>query len=446
MTVNTFVIFANDQSWKIGVRGENTDPFFVEVAVPSEGGHASLAQQISQNLTEQGYEGQALILAIPSSWCLCASVQTDDLPRKHRRAAMVYRLEEKFPIAAEDVCVDFVEGSQHALGVCVQTTQVAPIVESLEQLGVVVEQICPTTLLALQGWLTASDEAVQTDMAVWGYGDYLELFFLDNGVPIAWKTAHKHPKEVLLQLRIMAIEYGGALRIRVNQVDQEIIDRFASELGCQVVSTDHDTVQEMAVRSACDRSPESSAWINLRRDALDTGDSIRHIRQPLMAVIVTFVLFLAFLSGGMWWRSVQYGRIVDRYEVQQQALFRQLFPDQSVPTNIKSRIVSEHRRLASLRGETSQLATEKSSLLVLRDLLTNFPKGLRYRILELKLDGGRLYLEGQVRSHSDADAITASLNQMAWFEIEPPRTEKLADKGVGFTIIGMVALEEEGVQ
>ena len=52
---------------------------------------------------DEGFEpprGQrAAILAVPSSWCLCAGISLKGLPAKGRRQAMLYRLEEKLPLS-----------------------------------------------------------------------------------------------------------------------------------------------------------------------------------------------------------------------------------------------------------------------------------------------------------------------------------------------------------
>jgi hypothetical protein len=59
-------------------------------------------------------------------------------------------------------------------------------------------------------------------------------------------------------------------------------------------------------------------------------------------------------------------------------------------------------------------------------------------VLELRLDGGRLYLDGQVRHHTDADRIAAGLRQRGGLTVDPPRTQNLRDAGVGFTLTAAI--------
>ena len=443
MAAKAFVIFAADGPWRIGM-GESGEVTFLDLSASEDRDLSQVAASVVQTLELYGYEGQGVILAIPSSWCLCASINTEGLPRKNSRAAMIYRLEEKLPLAAEEIVVDFIDVEGQALGVSVQTTKVNPIVESLEQAGIAVQLICPTALLALQDRLTVDDEAAECDAMVWGNGDHIDLFCLANRIPTAWHLLTNNPNDLLTHLRIAAIGKGEPLHVQANNLEDTVIDRLKSSPDCQVELTDRTPIEEAAVHVA-DRMLQGqfSVWINLRQDALAVHDPIRHVRKPLTAAIVAGLVFLASLCGAMAWRAAQYDRMASRHATEQQTIFKEMFPDQVVPINVKSRFVSEHRRLANLRGESSGIQFNTSSLLILRDVLTRLPRGIRYRILEMRLGGERLYIEGQTRSHSDADTITASLNKNEYFDIEPPRTEKLADKGVGFTIIGVAGIEKK---
>src|SRR5947209_18703807 len=64
------------------------------------------------SLRSAGYAGQGVVLGVPSGACLCAPILSDDLPSKDRRRAMLYRLEEKIPLPAEEVVADFIPTSE----------------------------------------------------------------------------------------------------------------------------------------------------------------------------------------------------------------------------------------------------------------------------------------------------------------------------------------------
>src|SRR5258708_9296196 len=115
------------------------------------------------------------------------------------RRAMIYRLEEKLPIGAEDVVADFVPAGpadEQVLGVCAQKAALAPLVEALEENGVTVGAICPASLLALQQLLSNGALAAQglPDAVLWPS----ELFILRNGKLHGWSIIADEPKPLLL--------------------------------------------------------------------------------------------------------------------------------------------------------------------------------------------------------------------------------------------------------
>ena len=93
--------------------GGDTITFPVPLEQPAEA-----ADKVRESLVAAGCAGRDVILAIASGSCLCAAVGVHDLPGKDRLRALLYRLEEKVPVSAEDVVADFVSTSDGALGVC----------------------------------------------------------------------------------------------------------------------------------------------------------------------------------------------------------------------------------------------------------------------------------------------------------------------------------------
>src|SRR4051794_36802733 len=120
-----FVILPAPGAWHVGpAAGPLSDVPAAPDAAPDE-----LARAAADALRAAGYAGQGVAVAVPSAWCLCAAVRTDDLPPRNWRQAMAYRLEERLPVSAEDVVADFVPAADggEALGVCVEKKTVAPL-------------------------------------------------------------------------------------------------------------------------------------------------------------------------------------------------------------------------------------------------------------------------------------------------------------------------------
>ncbi|MCC6680512.1 MAG: hypothetical protein IT445_06375 [Phycisphaeraceae bacterium] len=199
-----------------------------------------------------------------------------------------------------------------------------------------------------------------------------------------------------------------------------------------------------------------AAYIDLRRGQLARGDRIHRVQTPFYAAVAATIVLLLSICATSLWRGHQYTLMVQEMQNSQQELFHQAFPDQKVPAGIVARLRSEHRKLAAMSGQGEQLPDWHSSLDSLHRTLTSIAylmgghtfgapgsskgskggEGLRFRVLELRLDRDDLYLDGQARSHSDADRIASTMRSDGQFVIDPPRTENLPDKGIAFTLVG----------
>jgi hypothetical protein len=448
-----YILFPGREAWRLGVSDGRAAAKLTDVAIPVEAEPRAIAATVAAALKAQGYRGEGVLLAIESSTCLCAPAHTDGLPAKHRRRAMTYRLEEKLPIAAEEVVADFIEGGPaadaEALGICVRRTALTPVVEALEESGVAVAAICPASLLALQYMMRDGGPLAAPplpDAVVWPdeRGETLELFVLRDRRLHGWYVLANRAKDLLMHVAMAAP--SGTLAAMALEPE------LRTALG---------TRPQLRVRELAAESPSTAAaslagavldgkvipWIDLRREALAVSDPFRQVRTPLTVAAAAVVLCLICLCAAMLWRANRYDTMANHLADEQQAAFRQAFPTGSVPPDVRSRLEAEERRLRGLSGDDSAPPAGDAGLVILRDLITHLPaeRDLRYRVLEVRLDQNRFTLEGQATAHGDADSIVASLKRGGGFIVEPPRTEQListdekggsGNKGVAFTITG----------
>lgn len=436
MTPETFVIILGDDSWRIGVV-DSDGPQCVEVDAPADAESQEKARKAFELLEQMGYRDQPVALAIPSASCLCAKISTADLPRRNQHQTMIYKLEEKLPVAAEGFVADFVPAQEHALGVCVQVQDVAPVVESLEACGVNIDVISPMALLALQSELNGNTHD-GCDILLWaGDAGYCDLFVCTDACPVAWYRVLADPSDITRQIKFVSTNNSASTRVACCKMPRSIVDAVKRLPEVELVDSDDKDMAEAAVTEA-NRvlTGKQAPLINLRRDALAASDPFRPIRGPLIATAVAAVLCLFCLNGVLWWWSAAYKSYTAEYESRQQAIFTELFPGARVPLGVKSRLASERRRLGGLRGQETQVPDQAPVLLYLRDALSQLPRDTRYRILEMQINDQRLLIEGQAQTHGGADAIAAALNRGSVFRIEPPRTENLAGQGISFTIRG----------
>jgi type II secretory pathway component PulL len=349
------------------------------------------------------------VLALPTSMCLCAPIGVADLPQRQRRQAMLYRLEEKLPVAAEDVAADFVESGDLALGIAVERRTLRPLAAAAEAAGLRVRAVCPASLLAVQ-------QRADTDgLVLWRVGrGRAELFSLGGGVPVAWYALADDPDDVALHVRMAT----------------------AGAADAPAVAERNDSVIESAIEAvAARRRP----WIDLLRADGAGGASSGGVagRGPGRWAAAAAVVFLGCVVAAMLWRSGRYDALAARSEAEQQAVFRETFPGQAVPPDVRSRLLSEARQVSD--APAGAAAAQAGDLVVLRDVLSYLPGETRFRVSDLRVEDGEFVLEGEARSHGDAEAVAASLRRRAGFTLAPPRTEQRAGRAVGFTLTGGVS-------
>lgn len=387
-----------------------------------------------------GFRG--VVLAIPSQWCLCATVSSDGLPRKKLRQGLLFRMEEHLPTSAEEMVADFITLGDHALGIAVQINQVAPLVEALEAHGLAIEVISTAPLLAAQEAPTHSSAQTAPHVVLWGDQDRLEMVILDAGRPRAWHLLSQNIDELKWPLGIQVLSRIEPLRVTAHNLNPQILEWLQTHDGVTVVSSDDQTLHTAAAVAAKDiLSGKTAGLINLRRDALAARGRLAQARTPLIWAAAAILIFLITLNAVMGLQTNRYQRIIATQVALQESVFSQLFPNRPLPINIKSRLASEKAGLASLRGHSSPLPAQTSALELLYRLLSSFPPDMKYRVLELRLDGDKLYLEGQARSHGEADTIAAAITNGSRLLVDQPRTEQLPQGGVSFTITGQAVSE-----
>src|SRR4051812_48698086 len=133
------ILFAGDAAWTLASARHS-----VQVPAGPSVSPESFAANVAAALRLMGYRGGPPLLALPSSWCLAATIDVSGLPHQDRKAA-VYRLEDALPLAAEEVAADVVASpdTRRALGVCVRVDRLRHILDALDAAGVNVQTIAP---------------------------------------------------------------------------------------------------------------------------------------------------------------------------------------------------------------------------------------------------------------------------------------------------------------
>ncbi|MCC7406888.1 MAG: hypothetical protein IT442_02375 [Phycisphaeraceae bacterium] len=457
------ILFASDDAWRLAVLLNDQSPRYANVPPPSNAEQADtpefLSERISQTLrailSEAAPDLAAApidaVLALPASWCYSAKVSTEGLPRGSRHTQpLLYRLEEKLPLPAEDVTADFQVHGPVARGVTVASTRLGPLLSALEKHDVHVHTITPTALLVAQGVISsvAHDSSPDTPrLMLLGDGDEVDLILLGamphpNGhAGRPWIEAWHHlPCDANLVSQWVNLQ---CLRQPASMPQIEAIGLppvFRASLcrrypGLLAGIDNGATTQDMATHAAADiLADRDSPWFNLRRGDLGAADRWRMTRPALHAAMLAAFFCLLTLTLAMTWRGLSYRANAGHAEQAQSQIFHDLYPGRPLPLAVRAFLDSERRRIEGLAGQGDDVPRPASALATLYETFRRLPTGLRFRLLELRFSPTTVALDGQVRSHADADILAGALRAQGGLQVDPPRTERLRDQAIALTL------------
>jgi len=379
MPKRTFILFASDTAWHAG-----TGDSLVQIRIPASATPDQIAQAAANSLKQLGHGASPIILAIPSNWCLCASIRTDDLPKADYKS-LLYRLEEKLPWPAESITADFIRHENSALGICIKTEKIRPLIDAIESHGIPIQTVTSTALLA------AAAQPASDSVLILRSSEHVDLFVVQNGKPTAWSVATTDESDIDLQLNLLSVDLP---RVEIKDVEN------------------------LALRAA-----QHVPFINLRQHDLAASDKLRLHRRPLNALLTSAAVLLITLTGLFLFRSHQYQQQARQSSDQLSRAFSAHFPAWEVPANIKAVIESEHRRLVTSPSTDLPPEATPPAIPTLYSLLSNLPADTTMNVQHLTINADSLDLEAQLKTYEDADLIAAAARK-AGLEVPPPQVRK----------------------
>lgn len=427
MAASAYILFPHGPTWQIAtVTGGHVA--FSDLLPPEGGPRAAspqlIAERLSADLARLGYTGQGVVLSLAAADCLSASIDIAGLPRGDRKA-MLYRLEEKLPMAAESIIADFVIGQGRALGACVREDVVSPLLHALESFGVAVQSISSVALLASQQLA----EGAGSQILLIGEGDQINVLLVRDGIPVSWSLLPARKTDLKLHVEMLAMESADELPLRACGVPTEAL----GDLAAQVVPTA--PRQVAAIAGAAVLESRLRPWIEFRRGSLAISDPLRQHRRALDGLLAAVAVFLICLTIGLLWRAHRYQRDARAAELKMADEFSATFPGWSVPSNIKTIVEKEHQKLQS--GGSGGLPPEanESAMRMLHAILSRLPSNLKFKIESMTFSDGTFELQGRVRAYADALSIGEAARQ-AGIDIPTPQAHRDAEGFWSFTLRG----------
>jgi len=384
-------------------------------------------------LGQLGCSGELICLGLGADRAMSAAIESRGIPRKGRRTAMLYRLEEQLPIDAEQLTADFLPPTEgRSLAIAVATAPTREIIDSLASGGVEVGAIHPTAMLALQQVRRGLEDARYVVMPTF---DELNVFAMAGGRPLGWYATASGKAEQALRyihadLLTRPTDDPGAVAV-IAKEPNDLAEALASDGPLQIAAIDADPLTLAA--QAAPSLTGGEGCPDFRRDQLAMGSLWKRTgRLPAVTAAVT-TLLLAALTGLFLLRGMQYSRIANTCRSAQLIEFDAVHPHSTPPPDIARYLADEHDRLRGISGAGADIPPRRSALNTLRNIAAALPQDMRLRITELRIAPGGMFMSGEARTFSDAEAVAAEL-AAAGFTVDPPRSESMPAGGVRFVI------------
>lgn len=422
------LMLGDDQAWRVYVPG--TPGGWVDVPVPSDASPEVVATAVAQIHRTAGWQRQWLF-SLPSSWCLCGQISTQNLPAKGRRHTLAYRLEEVLPLSAEQTYSAFIISGDAALGIATERARLEQWLEAFAGHEIEPWPVAPAALLAAQAIHVDSDSE---HWLLWGRDDAMEVLHLSSqGLPTAWYTLPQQAADVRNWLAASQLSPGT--QVVAIHIENSLVDLLKD--ARLSVNVRESPAFSQAVASA--GRARGKPWVHFDIHALETGETLAPwLRRPVTAAMAGLVIFLLGLATAGFVRAARYDSQARRDDEQQTQIFQDLFPKAAPPQDVRSRLASEARRLGSA-GTPDARTAQAPTHAQLRDLIDALPDEVRLHVTDIEIDPDKFSFEGEAKSREDVESVADALRHEGPFLPEPPSTSALTDKSVKFTLHGTIA-------
>jgi type II secretion system protein L len=374
------------------------------------------AKEAAESLRARGYRGRPVVLALPSAWCQCATIDLTTLKTARDRRAWVYRLEEQLPLAAENVTADLAaprgKTGGRGLGVCAETERLKSLVTSLEESGVRITTIAPAALLAAQS-IKTPEPGILLLASRDGTDATADVIAIERGLPVAWAWSGGDEQDIRLQVELASSQMAPQpLPPVVNKIERSI-----SELA---------TATARGIVAGRVRP-----WIDLRRGALSPRDRLGTHRRAINFTLASAALLLLAVTFAAAVHGARYASDARRSEQAMIDAFRAQFPGWPVPANVRAVVESELRR----RTEEGPTAASGAAASSMRAIIAAIPAEVHLAVDSMAFDSRAFEINGRVNQQSDVEVLAAAARS-AGFEVAPPQSHRAADGTWSFTISG----------
>lgn len=369
-----------------------------------------------------------IVLLIPDSWCLPATFNTNNIPKRHRKQALDYIMEEEVPLPVEEFVADYLsigpEGQ--VFGICCEKSRLEKVVGEILECGQCVEYICPISLVELQ---KVVEKYREPEVYIFRKNKHNNIFLIKENKPYIWMRTTHSSNELPLHLYHLVNKSSNIFKVALY--GDACKDRTSLNSLYRVEILEYsDHAKDLT--SFMDCIEFRKPWINFNRHSLvtpsyDTKKSINVLFASILILFISLNIVIAY-------RISQYKSVISDNINKKSDIYTRTFPgDELLSDNLASLLQTEYDRLVAQRGQP-KMPISNSPLRTLYIILCNLPINIRFRIDNILLDQNKIKIEGESLTHSTASAIAKSLSKNTNWEMDMPRTQKIKGQGIRFTL------------
>lgn len=373
------------------------------------------AQAVKSELDNLGYQGGPVVVGLHANRCVSGTFQSDDDTQNRSSNELLYDFEQVVPFSAEELTAQFVFGNNdQVFGVGIPVAELRPFLEELQDSGVNIESVAPSTMLAAQAIGTFDqDKFVVLD------SDCLELLLLTPAGICQWQKLPTDEAQAVQSLKLAGAGNEETALLISNHGSHA---SHAQSLEQHLSITPHqDSYDELVVdasrRIATGELPNN---YELNQPNLLSTDKLRRLRPAIHFALGSLSLGLFLIMASLGWKIQTYSTLRQDLRKAQEKAYSQLHTG-AIPQSIELRLISQWKRIQQ-QTELAKLAGPsqgRSAMATLHLLLTSLKKAsktnsqskpLHFRVTAMNFDAdGQASLYVDFPARSDAEAVRQQL-------------------------------------
>ncbi len=396
------------------------------VSIGPDSKWTNLVQAIVDAVEQLECAQHAVSLIIPSSWCYLASL--DKPSKRFDPEAMSFEMEEALPVPLESLTTNFAIHKRNVIGVAVETKALKALIMALGECRLGVANV----------WV---DVLVASAMARSRGSSNATLIDVDRSATINFVTENESRTYVRNRIGGVPDDQRGL----TPNVDGDpaaehavLFDLRTPPLPNGDAKADSDSIG-IGARELVTANVDVFDIPDLRTGPLAHKDRFADMYRRVSGVAILGIVLCCVLWGKGYRQQQSLQRQVVALRQEQAEVYKEVFPEGTVPRNAATRLASERKDIEALATTDAVgpiLTAANRPMDDLNAFVKALPANVRILATEVLINAKQFSLRGHTASHRDAERIADAIALIKGMEVGSLRTSRLKNGGVKFSLKG----------